>query len=42
MLWSDPDDKPPRELRDVQTMLRRAGVVLGLAIVLAMLVAGLL
>ncbi|WP_329455976.1 morphogenic membrane protein MmpB [Streptomyces sp. NBC_01497] len=42
MLWSDPDDKPPRELRDAQTMLRRAGVVIALGMVLAMLVLGLL
>ncbi|WP_263632392.1 morphogenic membrane protein MmpB [Streptomyces sp. 8L] len=42
MLWSDPDDKPPAELRDAQAKLRRAGVVIALAMVLAMLVLGLL
>jgi hypothetical protein len=42
MLWSDPDDKPPRELRDAQAKLRRAGVVIALGMVLAMLVLGLL
>ncbi|WP_267885314.1 MULTISPECIES: morphogenic membrane protein MmpB [Streptomyces] len=42
MLWSDPDDKPSREWRDAQSMLRRAGVVIALAMVLAMLVLGLL
>ncbi|MFD3916836.1 morphogenic membrane protein MmpB [Streptomyces sp. NPDC058603] len=41
MLWSDPENEPPREMRDAQLMLRRAGVVLALAVVLAMLVLGL-
>ncbi|WP_328537040.1 morphogenic membrane protein MmpB [Streptomyces sp. NBC_00344] len=41
MLWSDPEDKPPKELRDVQAMLRRAGLLLALAMVLAMVVLGL-
>ncbi|WP_328873469.1 hypothetical protein OHT76_27180 [Streptomyces sp. NBC_00287] len=41
MLWSDPEDEPPKELRDVQNMLRRLGVLVALAMVLAMLVAGL-
>ncbi|MFF3749939.1 morphogenic membrane protein MmpB [Streptomyces sp. NPDC002018] len=41
MLWSDPENEPPQELRDAQTMLRRAGVVLALAVVLAMIVLGL-
>ncbi|MFF6773726.1 morphogenic membrane protein MmpB [Streptomyces sp. NPDC012637] len=40
MLWSDPENEPPKELRDVQAMLRRAGVVLGVAMVLLMLVVG--
>ena len=26
MLWSDPENEPPKELRDVQAMLRRAGM----------------
>ncbi|WP_156723256.1 morphogenic membrane protein MmpB [Streptomyces apocyni] len=42
MLWSDPkdDDGPPKHLRDTQAMLRRASVVLALAMILAMLVLG--
>ncbi len=40
MLWSDPENEPPKELRDVQAMLRRAGVLLALAMVLAMFVLG--
>ncbi|MEU3506036.1 hypothetical protein ABZ726_37000 [Streptomyces hundungensis] len=38
MLWSDPDDKPPKELRDAQAMMRRAGLFLALAMVVAMVV----
>ncbi|MGW1462903.1 morphogenic membrane protein MmpB [Streptomyces sp. NPDC002308] len=41
MLWSDPDDRPPKELRDAQEMLRRAGVLLALAMVVGMFVIGL-
>ncbi|WP_267243064.1 morphogenic membrane protein MmpB [Streptomyces sp. PR69] len=41
MLWSDPDDEPPEELRATQAMMRRAGVVLAVAMLLAMLVLGL-
>ncbi|MER6675710.1 morphogenic membrane protein MmpB [Streptomyces sp. NPDC000983] len=41
MLWSDPEDEPPQELRDMQNMLRRLGVFVALAMVLAMLVTGL-
>ncbi|MFD3488669.1 MULTISPECIES: morphogenic membrane protein MmpB [unclassified Streptomyces] len=40
MLWSDPEDEPPKEMRDMQAMMRRAGVVLALAMVLAMIVSG--
>lgn len=40
MLWSDPENEPPEDMRDMQAMMRRAGVVLALAMVLAMLVAG--
>ncbi|MCF0086135.1 MULTISPECIES: morphogenic membrane protein MmpB [Streptomyces] len=42
MLWSDPDDEPPEELRDTQDMLRRLGILMALAMVVAMLVLGLL
>ncbi|GHH77630.1 hypothetical protein GCM10018793_26180 [Streptomyces sulfonofaciens] len=38
MLWSEPDDKPPEDLRAVQAKLRRLGVVLALAAVLVMIV----
>ncbi|MCS0634576.1 hypothetical protein NX801_02635 [Streptomyces sp. LP05-1] len=41
MLWSDPDDEPPPDIRDMQAKLRRAGVLLALAMLLGMLVAGL-
>ncbi|MEU9476279.1 hypothetical protein [Streptomyces sp. NPDC048191] len=41
MLWSDPEDEPPKELRDAQDMLRRLGFLMALAMVLAMLVIGL-
>ncbi|MFF5895042.1 morphogenic membrane protein MmpB [Streptomyces argenteolus] len=40
MLWSDPENKPPEELRDAQAMLRRAGLLLALAMVVAMFVLG--
>lgn len=38
MLWSDPDDKPPEDLRHAQAMLRRLGLLMALAMVLAMIV----
>ncbi|MEV6112123.1 hypothetical protein AB0L59_06270 [Streptomyces sp. NPDC052109] len=41
MLWSDPEDEPPEELREAQNMLRRLGFLMALAMVLAMLVIGL-
>jgi hypothetical protein len=40
MLWSDPENEPPKELRDMQEMLRRLGLFLALAMVLAMIVLG--
>ncbi|WP_267883287.1 morphogenic membrane protein MmpB [Streptomyces sp. NRRL S-37] len=40
MLWSDPENEPPEELRNTQSMLRRLGVLVALAMVLAMLVIG--
>ncbi|MFE2290199.1 morphogenic membrane protein MmpB [Streptomyces sp. NPDC059452] len=40
MLWSDPENKPPKELRDAEDMMRRAGFVLALAMLVAMLVLG--
>ncbi|MFC0054339.1 morphogenic membrane protein MmpB [Streptomyces actinomycinicus] len=41
MLWSDPENEPPEELRDMQNMLRRLGVFMALAMVLIMIVIGL-
>ncbi|GAA3158135.1 MULTISPECIES: morphogenic membrane protein MmpB [Streptomyces] len=40
MLWSDPENEPPEELRDMQEKLRRLGVLVALAMVLSMLVIG--
>ncbi|GAA2726125.1 MULTISPECIES: hypothetical protein [Streptomyces] len=40
MLWSDPSDEPPEELREAQAMLRRAGVVLAVGMVVLFLVLG--
>jgi len=40
MLWSDPENEPPKELRETQAMMRRVGLVLALAMVLAMFVLG--
>ncbi|MFE7133746.1 morphogenic membrane protein MmpB [Streptomyces sp. NPDC057638] len=41
MLWSDPKNEPPEELRETQAMLRRAGLLLALAMLVAMLMVGL-
>ncbi|GAA2510086.1 hypothetical protein AB0N07_25405 [Streptomyces sp. NPDC051172] len=41
MLWSDPENEPPKELRDMQEMLRRLGLLMALAMILAMVVIGL-
>ncbi|MFB7636402.1 morphogenic membrane protein MmpB [Streptomyces sp. NPDC056149] len=38
MLWSDPPDEPPEELREVQAKLRRMGIVLAAAIMVGTLV----
>ncbi len=40
MLWSDPENEPPEELRDMQEMLRRLGILVALAMVLAMILLG--
>ncbi|WP_435602422.1 morphogenic membrane protein MmpB [Streptomyces sp. bgisy130] len=37
MLWSDPPDEPPEELRDVQAKLRRMSIVLAVAVVVLMI-----
>ncbi|MGW2825421.1 morphogenic membrane protein MmpB [Streptomyces sp. NPDC001443] len=41
MLWSDPENEPPEELREMQFMLRRLGVLMALAMVVAMILIGL-
>ncbi|MEU5896303.1 MULTISPECIES: hypothetical protein [Streptomyces] len=38
MLWSDPENDPPKDMRDLQAKMRRAGLVLALAMVIAMFV----
>lgn len=40
MLWSDPEDSPPKDMRDMQAKLRRAGLVLALSMIVAMFVLG--
>ncbi|MEV0258771.1 hypothetical protein AB0H82_31485 [Streptomyces sp. NPDC050732] len=40
MLWSDPEDNPPKDMRDLQARMRRTGLVLALAMVIAMFVLG--
>ncbi|MGW7488545.1 morphogenic membrane protein MmpB [Streptomyces sp. NPDC054786] len=37
MLWSDPPDEPPEELRDVEAKLRRMGIVLAVVAVVLMI-----
>ncbi|GAB7104037.1 morphogenic membrane protein MmpB [Streptomyces phaeofaciens] len=41
MLWSDPENEPPEELRDMQETLRRLGFFLAAAMLIALLVLGL-
>ncbi|MEU8828626.1 hypothetical protein [Streptomyces sp. NPDC048636] len=38
MLWSEPPDEPPEEMRRVQAMLRRARTVLAISVMIAMCV----
>ncbi|MGW1200988.1 morphogenic membrane protein MmpB [Streptomyces sp. NPDC002536] len=40
MLWSDPPDDSPDDLREVQRMLRRAGVMLAVGVVVLFVVLG--
>ncbi len=42
VLWSDPDPEagPPEDLRRTQVMLRRLGVLMALAMIVAMAVLG--
>jgi hypothetical protein len=41
MLWSDPEDEPPKDMREAHDMLRRLGFLMALAMILAMLAIGL-
>jgi len=41
MLWSDPENEPPKELRDMQDKMRRLGLLMALAMILTMIVIGL-
>ncbi|MGW7104189.1 morphogenic membrane protein MmpB [Streptomyces sp. NPDC054838] len=40
MLWSDPKDEPPKDMREAQAMLRRLIVVLALAMAVVVYVLG--
>ncbi|MFI9120242.1 morphogenic membrane protein MmpB [Streptomyces bikiniensis] len=40
MLWSDPKNQPPKFMREMQAMLRRAGVLLAVAMVVLMFAVG--
>ncbi|MER6214912.1 MULTISPECIES: morphogenic membrane protein MmpB [unclassified Streptomyces] len=40
MLWSDPKDEPPKQMRDAQAMLRRMLVVVLLATLVGVYVLG--
>ncbi|MFJ6794719.1 morphogenic membrane protein MmpB [Streptomyces sp. NPDC091268] len=40
MLWSDPEDEPPKDMRDVQAMVRRMVAVLVVAMLVVVYVLG--
>lgn len=40
MLWSDPKNEPPEDMRDAQAMIRRLSVVLALAMLVVVYVLG--
>lgn len=40
MLWSDPENEPPKELRETQAMVRRAGVLIALVVVVLTIALG--
>ncbi|MEI5103829.1 hypothetical protein RB200_41805 [Streptomyces sp. PmtG] len=42
MLWSDPENNPPKDMRDMQAKMRRAGIILAAAMIVAMLLLGVL
>ncbi|MCW2874527.1 hypothetical protein [Actinacidiphila oryziradicis] len=39
MLWSDPPDEPPEDIRQVQAMLRRAIIVIAVVVPVVMAIA---
>ncbi|MET9256848.1 morphogenic membrane protein MmpB [Streptomyces sp. NPDC048182] len=41
MLWSDPENEPPEDLRATQHMLRRLTFLLPVAMILVVIVTGL-
>ncbi|MFD9339638.1 morphogenic membrane protein MmpB [Streptomyces sp. NPDC060028] len=40
MLWSDPKDEPPKDMRDAQAMVRRMTVVVVIAMLVVVYVLG--
>ncbi|GAA1579439.1 MULTISPECIES: morphogenic membrane protein MmpB [Streptomyces] len=40
MLWSDPENEPPEDMRDAQAMVRRMTVVVVLAMAVVVYVLG--
>ncbi|MGG8406727.1 morphogenic membrane protein MmpB [Streptomyces sp. 12297] len=40
MLWSDPKNEPPEDMREAQAMIRRLAVVLVIAMIVAVYVLG--
>ncbi|MCX4627947.1 morphogenic membrane protein MmpB [Streptomyces sp. NPDC051366] len=40
MLWSDPKNEPPKDMRDAQAMVRRMTLVVVLAMVVVVYVLG--
>ncbi|MCX4691374.1 morphogenic membrane protein MmpB [Streptomyces sp. NBC_01408] len=40
MLWSDPKNEPPKDMRDAQAMIRRLTVVLAVAMLVVVYVLG--
>ncbi|WP_285440370.1 morphogenic membrane protein MmpB [Streptomyces sp. ISL-43] len=41
MLWSDPEDEPPKDMREAQAMVRRMTVVVVIAMIVVVYVLGL-
>ncbi|MFZ3472496.1 MULTISPECIES: hypothetical protein [unclassified Streptomyces] len=40
MLWSDPKDEPPKDMREAQAMVRRMTVIVVIAMVVVVYVLG--